>query len=264
VKPRPPAWSPYNAAAFELSDVVEHYHLRAPYPSNLVPFLRGLAASESDALLELGCGTGEISRRLAPYFARIDAIDISGPMLARARTMPNGDHPAVRWIQSRAEDAPLRGPYALAVAGASLHWMNWEAVLPLVARHLAPGAVLAIVGARDVPGPWADGIREIAARYSVIRNWESADLIGLLESRALFKAIDKQLLEPEPYTRTVDEFIAAAHATSGLAAERMTPEQVIAFRTEMRALLTPYASDGVLQLASYVEADWGTPLDPEQ
>jgi hypothetical protein len=44
----------------------------------------------------------------------------------------------------------------------------------------------------------------------------------------------------------------------------MTAEQAIAFRAEMRALLTPYAPDGVLELASYVEADWGTPLDPEQ
>ena len=264
VTPRPPAWSPQNASAFTLPGVVERYHLRAPYPSNLTPFLRGLAVPEADALLELGCGTGEISRSLAPYFARIDAVDVSGRMLERARAMTNGDHAAIRWIEARAEKAPLAGPYALAVAGASLHWMEWERVLPLIARHLAPTGVLAIVGARDVPPPWADGLREAASRYSVIRDWQNADLIGLLESRGLFEAIDKRLLELEPYTRTIDEYIAAQHATSGLAADRMTAEDARAYDDEVRALVVPFASEGKLNLASYVEADWGTPLDPDR
>ena len=260
--PRPRSWSPQNAAAFTLPGVVERYHLRAPYPSNLVPFLLGLVAPGGGALLELGCGTGEISRLLAPRFERVDAIDISAPMIARGRTMPNGDHAAIRWIESAAEDAPLEGPYALAVAGASLHWMQWEQVLSRVAQHLVPAAVLAIVGAREVPPPWAEGLKEAASRYSVIRDWESADLIGLLESRGLFKPMGKRLLEPEPYTRTVDEYIRAQHATSGLAQGRMPPRDVQRFDDALRALVEPWATGGTLELASYVEADWGLPLAP--
>jgi hypothetical protein len=174
--------------------------------------------------------------------------------------MPGGDHPNIRWLVARAEDAPLEGPYALAVAGASLHWMEWDIVLPRISEHLAPGAVLAIVVSREVPPPWADAVREIIGRYSVIQNWQNADLMALLESRRVFKHIRKEHLPPEPFTRTVDEYIDAHHATSGMPRARMGAENARAFDDEMRTLLTPYARDGVLELAASAEVDWGTPL----
>jgi SAM-dependent methyltransferase len=98
---RPPSWSEHNAAAFQLDDVVEQYHLRAPYPSTLSPFLRDLALPPSGAVLELGCGTGKITRVLAPHVGRIDAVDSSRAMIERARTLPGGSHPAIRWIEGR-------------------------------------------------------------------------------------------------------------------------------------------------------------------
>jgi trans-aconitate methyltransferase len=257
---RPPSWNPQNAAAFELEDVVAQYHLRHPYPSTLAPFLLELATPSGGPVLELGCGTGEIARALAPHLERIDAIDISPRMIERARTMPGGGHQAIRWTICRAEDAPLEGPYALAVAGASLHWMDWDIVLPRIAKHLAPGAVLAIVVSREVPAPWADALREIISRYSVIQNWQNADLIALLESRGVFKPIAKEHLAPEPHYRTVDEYVDGQHATSGLARERMGAERARAFDAEVRALVTPYANNGVLALAAGAEVDRGRPL----
>ena len=125
---RPPSWSEQNAAAFQLDDVVALYHLRAPYPSTLTPFLRDLALPPTGAVLELGCGTGNITRDLAPHVRRIDAIDRSRAMIERARTLSGGTHPAIRWIEGRAEEASLDGPYSPVVAGASLHWMDWDVV----------------------------------------------------------------------------------------------------------------------------------------
>ena len=40
------------------------------------------------------------------------------------------------------ETAPLDPPYVLAVAGESLHWMEWSVVLPRLAEALEPGALL--------------------------------------------------------------------------------------------------------------------------
>jgi hypothetical protein len=176
--------------------------------------------------------------------------------------MPGGDHPNIRWLVARAEDAPLDGPYALAVAGASLHWMDWDVVLPRVAEQLAPDAVLAIVVSPGVPPPWADDLREITSRYSVIRDWQNADLMALLESRGVFKHVAKEHLAPEPYSRTIDEYVDGQHATSGLARGRMGAGSARAFDDEVRALVTPYAKDGVLELAADAEVDWGTPLAP--
>jgi len=257
---RPPSWNQHNAAAFQLDDVVEHYHLRAPYPSTLVPFLLDLAVSPGGAVLELGCGTGEIARTLAPHVERIDAIDISPQMIAKARTLPGGDHPAIRWIEGRVEDAALDGPYVVAVAGKSLHWMDWDVVLPRIANQLAWRAVLAIVVGESTPPPWLDALRQLTSKYSAIQNWENADLIALLEERRLFRRIDETKLDAEPYARTVDEYIDAQHATSGLARERMGTENARAFDDAVRALVTPYATDGVLHLEAPAEITWGTPL----
>ena len=208
---RPPSWSPHNASAFQLADVVEHYHLRAPYPSALFPFLRDLAVPPRGAVIELGCGTGEITRALASHAERIDAIDISRQMIERARSMPGGDHPAIRWIEGRSEDAPLNGPYALAVAGASLHWMDWDITLPRVARNMSPGAVLAIVVSTGPP-PWGDELHKLVSQYSAIQNWENADLIAMLEQRQLFKRVGEKTIAAEPYQRTVEQYIDGLHA----------------------------------------------------
>jgi SAM-dependent methyltransferase len=257
---RPPGWNEHNAAAFQLDDVVEHYHLRAPYPSTLIPFLQGLAVRPGGAVLELGCGTGEIARALAPHVERVDAIDVSRQMIAKARALPGGDHLAIRWIVGRAEDAPLDGQYALAFAGASLHWMDWDVVLPRVAEHLEPNAVLAIVVGSSTPPPWFDALRRLTREHSAIQNWENADLIALLEERRLFKRVGDKKLGAEPYERTVDEYVDAQHATSGLARERRGMENARAFDDAVRALVAPYASDGVLHLEAPAEITWGTPL----
>lgn len=257
---RPPSWSEQNAAAFQLDDVVEHYYLRAPYPSTLSPFLRDLAVPSTGAVLELGCGTGSITRDLAPHVGRIDAVDRSRAMIERARTLPGGDHPAIRWIEGRVEEASLDGPYCLAVAGASLHWMDWDVVLARVASEFNPEAVLAIVVSTPEPPPWNDQLREIWGRYSVIRNWENADLIALLQSRGLYEHISKTKLPPEPYTRTIGEYIDAQHATSSLPRERMGQDEARAFDQEVRELVTSYARGEVLELAASVEVDVGHPL----
>jgi SAM-dependent methyltransferase len=217
--------------------------------------LLDLAATPGGAVLELGCGTGEITRALAPHVGRIDAIDISPQMIAKARAMPGGDHPAIRWIEGRAEDVPLSGPYTLAVAGQALHWMDWDAVLPRIARQLAWRADLAIVTGRDTPPLWWDELLPLIRQHSAIQDWENADLIALLEERRLFSRIDEQKLAAEPYTRTVDEYIDGLHATSGLARARM--EDPRAFDDAVRTLLAPHATNGVLHLAASAEVVWG-------
>jgi hypothetical protein len=61
------------------------------------------------------------------------------------------------------------------------------------------------------------------------------------------------------FTRTVDEYIEALHATAGLARERMGPENAAAFDGEVRAIVAPYAADGVLRLEASAHVVWGSP-----
>jgi SAM-dependent methyltransferase len=260
---RPPSWNEHNASAFQLADVVNNYHLRPPYPPSMFRFLLDLATPRGGPVLELGCGTGEIARALAAHVERIDAIDVSAPMLARARSMAGGDRTNIRWVEGRAEDAPLDGPYALAVAGASLHWMDWEAVLPRVAAQLAPDAVLAIAHVPPTPRVWHDELRELTSRYSTIPNWQNADLIGLLEGRGLFNRAGAKTFDAESFQRTIDEYIDAQHATSALTRERMGAANARAFDDAVRAMVTPHARNGILELSASAEVTWGVPLNAD-
>ena len=65
----------------------------------------------------------------------VDAVDVSAAMIDAGRDRPGGRQPNLRWIVGAAQDAPLGGPYALATAGASMHWMPWPETLTRLRRQ---------------------------------------------------------------------------------------------------------------------------------
>ena len=258
--PKPAHLTKHNAETFQLANVVANYDLRTPYPAALAERLRQLMPPGAGKVVELGCGTGEIARMLAPHAERVDAIDVSALMLDKARTLPGGDHPAIRWVLATAESVELDAPYALAVAGDSLHWMEWEIVLPKLSRALAPGAPLAIVSAGAQQPPWADALWEIIKRYSTMQDFEQYNLLDQLTRRHLFDPLGEDAVGPEPYERTVDEYIDALHATASFPRERMEPEKADAFDVAVRRLVEPFADGGILHLAASARVEWGLPL----
>lgn len=257
--PRPSHLTPENAAAFQLAGVVDAYHLRTPYPSSLAPCLVQLMRPAGGKILELGCGTGEIARALAAHAERVDAIDISAPMLEKATTLPGGTDSRIRWILGSAEAVALDPPYALAVADDALHWMNWETVLPRLRQVLAPGAVLAIVTAEHYTHAWASELQEAYARYSTMRNFERYTIVDELVKRRLFEPLGHETVGPEAFSRSVDEYIEGMHAMAGLTRERMGSVAAREFDETVRALVSPFATDGVLELAGSAHVVWGTP-----
>ena len=127
---KPAFWSREHAATFEDASVAAAYRCRPPHPAETFAILTGLIRDTPRTVLDLGCGDGLVARPLAPLVDRVDALDISAAMLAEGRRRPGGDHPNLTWIVGAAETAPLSPPYALVTAGDSLHWMDWDVVLP--------------------------------------------------------------------------------------------------------------------------------------
>ena len=91
-------------------------------------------------VLELGCGTGEFTRRVAPAGARLVALDLSAELLARARTrVPAG----VGFVRANAERLPFPDGAFDAVYGCSvLHHLQVETALAEVWRVLRSGGRL--------------------------------------------------------------------------------------------------------------------------
>lgn len=233
---RPEFWSVENALAFDDAEVASSYRHRPTYPAETFDIVAGLIVGPR-IVLDAGTGTGAIARYLADRVDRVDALDPAAAMLAEARRLEHGDDPRIRWILGTAETAPLDGPYGLITTGQSLHWMDWETVLPRFARALAPGARLAIVDDPMHPEPWSEELRMIIARHSIMRRFHQFALVAELERLGLFVREREVSTAPMPFTQSVDDYVAGFHARSSLARHRIGAAAADAFDREVRALL---------------------------
>src|SRR3989442_380 len=135
--------------AFADEEVARSYRHRQPYPAEVFTVLEGLLV-EPRTILDAGCGPGALTIGLSRFAERVDAVDPSKAMLLEASARSGAHRERIRWIQGRAEDAPLLPPYGLITAGASIHWMDANIVMPRFGAVLAPGGRLAIVDSESV------------------------------------------------------------------------------------------------------------------
>lgn len=261
-EPKPAQWGPDNGSVFAEPSVAAAYRHRPPYPPAAIAALAGLLARHTPAhVLDAGCGTGHVARPLAPLVERVDAVDIAPTMLAAGQQAQGGDHPQIRWACSPLETFVADPPYALIVAGASLHWMEWEVVLPRFASWLAPGGVLALIDERTESTPWGDEIRPAVTRFSTNRDFQpytTRTIADELARRGLFRELGEMPIAPVPFAQPVADYIAAFHARNGLARERMGASAA-AFDAALAAILAPYCPDGVVRLQVGAGLIWGEP-----
>ena len=124
----------------------------------------GLAAT--DLLLDLGCGTGQLTAPLLPHCAGAVAVDPEPGMLAGLR---DRDLPGVLGVLGADTDLPLLGrvlpPVGAVVVGNALHWMDEAAALAAGTALLRPGGGLAIVTQGPPlwlgPASWQQAVRGV-------------------------------------------------------------------------------------------------------
>src|SRR5262245_54621230 len=87
-QPKPEQWSSEHAAAFQNAGVVALYHHRPDYPPQTFAKLSELMVDHPRRVLDVGCGTGMLARRLARIADHVDAIDISPAMIERGKQLP--------------------------------------------------------------------------------------------------------------------------------------------------------------------------------
>jgi SAM-dependent methyltransferase len=270
MQPKPSHLSGEYAAWFKDELVVAAYPLRPPYPEEVLSVLRALVVDEPRVILDVGCGPGDLARRLAPHVDRLDAVDFSAGMIEQGRHLPGGDAPNLQWMHSAVEDASLNPPYALITAGDSLHWMVWDVVLPRFAAALTPNGVLAVVERHwEGPEPLLARLRDIFARYSPVRDFRPFDMFADLEQRRLFKKVGQRRCGPSPWSPTADEFVEARHSQRALSRTHMGPAEVAGSDAAMRDALNDLSQQGTierregrLQLSVEATVTWGLPLQP--
>lgn len=259
MRPKPRHLGPEYGAQFRDESVAEAYPTRPPYPAEVFDVLASLIHDEPRTVLDLGCGTGDIARVLAPRVDRTDAVDPSPAMLARGQALAGGGHSHLHWACAAAEDFTYPAPYALVVAAESLHWMEWEVVLPRIGRALTPSGCLALVLGRDfIAVPWAEHLGPLISSYSTNRDFAPYNLVDELTSRGLFAPEGHLRTAPIPFAQSVAAYVTSFHSRNGLSRDRMGV-QAAAFDAQLTALVQPYAHADRLSFHLVADIVWGRP-----
>ena len=179
---------------------------RPDYPPALTDFL--VQACSSHALaVDVGCGTGQLTRLLAPHFDAVLGLDSSADQLRNATPAAS-----VSYQLASAELLPVAaGSTNLITVAQAAHWFDLPSFYTQARRVAAPGAVIALISyatpqlepdlqqrfarfyADDLGAYWPAERRQVDSGYAdldfpfeefdypplaIERNWTLADTLG--------------------------------------------------------------------------------------
>jgi SAM-dependent methyltransferase len=133
--------------------VAERYDAARPrYPHAVVDDLVASAGLHAGSrVLEIGCGTGQLTVDLARRGLDITAVEL-GPSLAALARRNLAPFPNARVVVGAFEEVPLPDPVDAVVAASSFHWVTPDARVTRTAAALRPGGALAVIDVRHVAG----------------------------------------------------------------------------------------------------------------
>jgi SAM-dependent methyltransferase len=151
-------------------------------------------------VVDVGAGTGKLTRDLVPTGAHVVAVEPLTEMLEQlAAAVPEAEA-----LVGSAEELPLEDGSADAVVAASaFHWFDPDRALPEIHRVLKPGGALATIGnGRDLSDRLQQEIQAIVGPYvpapGALSGWvavlEASPLFGPIER---FETTHEQRFDPE-------------------------------------------------------------------
>lgn len=262
-RPEPPARS-YGKVFDEIA--AEYDRHRPAYPGELVDRACQVAGIGSgDRVLEIGCGSGQLTRDLLARGLHVTALEPGTNLTALARRNLEGAG-EVEFVNARFEEALLPlGRFTAVFSASAFHWVDPEVGWRKAADVLVPGGTLALVQYFGLEEPRSKRDQEavlaalgrvapdIAARWPTYRDLD-ATLAGMEQRRGNVSEVwawlggydlaqdcagrlfgDVQVaLRPELVEHTPDELNAVVRTMSFHA--RLSPAQRQALEREHEAL----------------------------
>jgi ubiquinone/menaquinone biosynthesis C-methylase UbiE len=155
----------YQRALFD--GVAQLYQAsRLGYSREIVEFIAATAAvSDGSTVLEVGCGTGQLTESLADSGLNLTAIDIGPAMIAAARHRLDGSGVSFQ-VTSFEDFTAAESSIDLIISGAAFHWVDPEVKFSKSARLLRPGGWLAVVDAAErYDDPFGATLRDMWLTY---------------------------------------------------------------------------------------------------
>jgi ubiquinone/menaquinone biosynthesis C-methylase UbiE len=238
----------------------QYYATYRRYTPELFDFLvQTFGLNGSGKLLDLGCGTGQLTIPLAKHFKEVVGLDIEEDMIDEAKRQgEKAGTKNITWILEKAENIfDTSGPFRLTTIGAAFHWMDQKRILENVYNLTEKDGAVAIIydssgaGAlRDTQKEkWKEIQRDMIRKYlgekrragNSFYNEPAQDFESFLDA----SPFDGHYEWAHDYVRTwtVDSIIGFLYTTS-FATQRHFGERIGEFETELRHKLLELEPSG--------------------
>jgi len=208
-----------ESRSFELvADVYERS--RPSYPQEAIDWIAAkLGLGSGTTVLDLGAGTGKLTRALVGTGAHVIAIEPGDAMRAELeRALPD-----VEALRGAAEDIPLPDQSVDCVAvGQAFHWFRHDEAIPELHRVLRPcGGVALVWYSRDPDNPLYDEIGDLIAPFVPPDRPDEDEWPKPLAESELFGPLEERRFSfvQELDTDTVAERIASVSFVAAAPAE---------------------------------------------
>jgi SAM-dependent methyltransferase len=212
----------------------EYDRHRPSYPDELID--RACEAGRlaaGDRVLEIGCGTGQLTRSLVARDLSVTAVEPGQNLIALAARIGAG----VEFVNCGFEETDLADPFSAVFCASAFHWLDPDVSWRKVARSLAPGGVLALIQyfglrearsdtdafmtvlaaeAPEVAADWPPlrdldtilaGVKERAENVSEVWAWLTGDALARDHAAPLFEPVEVDAV-PVVVEHTAEEMIA--------------------------------------------------------
>ena len=205
-----------RAASF--GDVAEAYERSRPwYPEEAV---RWLVSVEPLDVVDLGAGTGKLTRSLVALGHRVSAVEPLPEMLSHLRDAV----PGAAAVQGGAEAIPLEDCSAdVVVVAQAFHWFDHGPALREIARVLRPGGRIGLIwNVRDESEPWVAELSDAMVGRTGVDRGAGAPI----EASALFGPVEQETFGPhaqEVDRQTLRELVLSRSYCAALSEDERRP-----------------------------------------
>lgn len=259
-----PSAREYGKVFDEIADEYDRH--RPMYPDEIVDQACQVAGiGAGDPVLEIGCGSGQLTRSLVARGLRVTAIEPGQNLIALARQNLAGTG-TVEFINARFEEAECPREHFRAVfSAAALHWVDPQVSWRKIADALIPGGTLALISyfgleedrskqdqdevraalrkvAPDIAAQWPvyrdldgtlAGVQQRRGDVSAVWSWLGSHDLTQEYARDLFGDVQVAAV-PRLIEQTADELNAVVRTMSFYA--RLSPAQRQALEQECTAI----------------------------
>ena len=250
-----------HAGRWQDTDAARSYASRPAVPGRDVRrSSTRLIADEPRHVLDVGCGTGKLARRLARASRAWTRSIWRRRWSSRARVWRAETRANLRWSVGRAEEAPLDPPYALdrRRREPALDGLRSRAAALRARAHDRTACSRSCIvddSARGAVARRADGDHQAPLDGRGLRALRHAHRAGT-------RRVSSASSASAPRRRSSSRRASRRSSTRTTRAARSTRAHIDAerFDREVRELLAPHCPDGVVRRPIRGRVDWGKPL----